>query len=218
MLRLPETLEPQNRVEVSFVELSTMLGAVVTNRTAIGYMLATGLVSGALTGFMVSVQQIFADVFHHPALFPIAFAAMASFMGIGSYANSRLVERIGAHRLSYLALMAMILLAAIHCLVILSGFESLPVFMVLQVLTMLGFAFSVPNFSAISMSIFERGSGFVSSFQASLTTIMSSLLGAAIGSTFNGSPLPIALGFLLLGGGGLFSITLAERWRPPLAA
>ncbi len=210
ILRLPETLDPKNRVEVSFVEIGAMLSAVVTSRTAMGYMLATGFVSGALTGFMVSVQQIFADVFHHPALFPLAFAAMASFMGLGSYANSRVVERFGARRISALALMFMILLAAIHCVVILAGAESLPAFMVLQVLTMLGFAFSVPNFSAISMSIFERGSGFASSFQASLTTIMSSLLGAMIGSTFNGSPLPIALGFLLLGGAGLFWITWAR--------
>jgi DHA1 family bicyclomycin/chloramphenicol resistance-like MFS transporter len=213
LLRLPETLEPQNRVEVSFLEISAMLRAVVSSRIAIGYMLSTGFVSGALTGFMVSVQQIFADVFHWPAIFPIAFAAMACFMGLGSYFNSRLVEGLGARRLSHLSLMFMMLIAALHCLVILSGHESLSTFMLVQVLTTLAFAFSVPNLSAISMAPFERGSGFASSFQASLTAIMSSLLGAAIGSAFNASPLPIALGFLVLGAAGLFWMTWADRWR-----
>ncbi|CAN5475747.1 multidrug effflux MFS transporter [soil metagenome] len=213
MVRLPETLAPQNRLGIHAGEISAMLGMMMTQRTAMGYILATGIVSGALTGFMLSVQQIFADFFHQPAIFPIAFAAMASFMGLGSYFNSRLVERIGARRLSHAALIIMLVLAALHGLIILSGQEMLWSFMAFQVLTTLAFAFAVPNFGAISMAPFSRGAGLASSFQACLTTIMSALLGAGIGAAFDGTPLATAIGFFILGGAGLLAVAWGEYWR-----
>lgn len=213
IVRLPETLDPANVTVLSAGTVMEGLREITRHRMAMGYVLATGVVSGSLTGFMVSVQQIFSDHFGNAAIFPLAFAAMASFMGVGSYFNSRLVERLGSRWLSHVSLVFTILLAAVHSIVILSGFESLPVFMALQVMTMLGFAFALPNFSAISMMPFGRTAGLASTFQTFLTSVMAALLGAAIGAQFNGTPLPAVLGFLGLGLIGLGLIAWAESWR-----
>ncbi|RVT44051.1 MFS transporter [Sphingobium algorifonticola] len=222
LVRLPETLDPRNRVEIRAADLAQTLRSVVTHRSAIGYMTASGVVMGALVGFITSVQQIFFDVFHEEALFPLAFAGIAGFMGIGSFLNSHLVERVGARRLSQGSLMVLILISGCHALVAWAGFETMASFIAFQAMTMLSFAFTGSNFGAISMEPFTRGAGMASSFQAGLTTILSALLGAFIGSQFNGTTLPLALGFFGYGAAALLIVTWAERGklftRPGLSA
>lgn len=213
LIRLPETLAPENRVAISVHALSATLRTIVGHRSSIGHMAASGVIMGALLGFLTSVQQIFYDVFDEEKIFPFAFAAIAGAMAIGSYFNSRLVERIGARRLSQGSLMIVIAIAAVHCAVSLLGLETVWSFMAFQALTMLAFSFTGSNFSAISMEPFERGAGLASSFQGFLTTILSALLGAFVGANFNGTTLPMALGFMGYGLLALLLVSWAERGK-----
>lgn len=213
LIRMPETLTPENRVEITARDIGETLLRVVTHRTAMGYMVASGVVMGGLIGFITSVQQIFFDIFEQPDIFPIAFAGMASCMAVGSFCNSRLVERIGARRVSQSALIAMILLSVGHSLVAWSGVETMASFIAFQSLTMLSFAMTGPNLGAISMEPFARGAGLASSFQAFLTTLLSALLGAMVGAQFDGTTLPLALGFMVYGAAALLCVAWAERWR-----
>src|SRR3546814_8894029 len=87
-------------------------------------MVAAGIAMGALVGFITSVQQIFFDVFKLPQLFSYAFAGIAGFMAVGSFFNSRLVERIGARRLSQGSLIIFILLSGVHVAIATAGFEN----------------------------------------------------------------------------------------------
>lgn len=212
-LRLPETLAPRNRVAFQLADIASTMGQIITNRSAFGYMIASGIAMGALLGFINSVQQIFFDVFHKPAIFAFAFAGIAGSMAIGSFCNSRLVERVGARRLSQGSMILFILLSAVHVGISLTGFEDVWTFCIIQAATMLAFAFSGPNFGSISMEAFARGAGAASSFQACLTTILSALIGTFIGVQFNGSTLPLALGFLACGSGALLSVIWAERGK-----
>ncbi|MFO7652413.1 MAG: multidrug effflux MFS transporter [Candidatus Krumholzibacteriia bacterium] len=212
-LRLPETLRPETRVEINVQDISRTWRSIVTHRSAFGYMLATGVVMSSLMGFITSVQQIFFDVFDAADLFPYAFAAIASFMAVGSFFNSRLVERIGARRMSHTSLSAFILLAVVHSIVAWRGHETLGTFMVLQAFTMLTFAFTSANFSSISLEPFARGAGAASSFQTFLTTMVAAVLGSAIGQQFDGTTLPMALGFLLAGIAAFLIVLWAERGK-----
>lgn len=211
--RLPETLEPEHRVPFRPGDVGSTLRTVVTHRNAMGHMLASGVVMGSLLGFITSSQQIFFDVFHAPNAFPLAFAGIAGSMAVGSYFNSRLVERFGARRLSQTSLMMMILLSLIHSLVAWNGWETMASFIALQAMTMLSFAFTGANFNAISMEPFRRGAGLAASFQAGLTTILSATLGALTGALFNGTTLPMTLGFLSYGCLALLIVAWAEHWR-----
>jgi DHA1 family bicyclomycin/chloramphenicol resistance-like MFS transporter len=213
VIRLPETLKPENRMEVNVRDLASTLKRIVTHRTSIGYMVASGVITGGLVAFITSVQQIFFDVYHAQTVFPLAFAGMAMFMALGGLTNSRLVVRIGARRLSHGALMAMILISAVRAFIGWAGLDSMPAFIVTQALTMFCFALTGSNFSAISMEPFARGAGLASSFQACLTTILSAVLGAAVGAQFNGTTLPLALGFLVFGLIALLIVSWAEHGK-----
>ncbi|HWV13497.1 MAG TPA: multidrug effflux MFS transporter [Sphingobium sp.] len=213
VIRMPETLAPENRLRMSPATIFRTIGAVLTNRSAAGYMLASGVVMSGLIGFILSVQQIFFDIFDARSFFPIAFAVMAGSMGVGSLLNSRLVSRFGARRLSQGAVISMIVTNAIHLGVIASGHENMISFMVFQSATMMAVAFTASNFGAISMEPFAKGAGAASSFQAFLTTALSSALGSIVGRSFNGTTLPLTLGMLIFGIAALIIVTFAERGK-----
>ena len=213
LVRLPETLAPENRVPISVPSLLRTMGVIMTTRSSIGYMLASGVVMSGLIGFILSIQQIFFDVFGAQSIFPFAFAALAGSMGIGSLVNSRLVSRFGARRLSQGALLGLILTNSVHLAVILAGWETMISFMALQSVTMLMVSFTASNFSAISMEPFSKGAGAASSFQSFLTTAISSALGSVIGLSFDGSTLPLTLGLLAFGALSLLILFWAERGK-----
>ena len=213
LVRLPETLRPENRVGINVPDIWAALKIIVTTRRSMGYMMATGVIMASMISFITSVQPILFDVFGAQAIFPYVFAVIAGSMGVGSFFNSRLVERIGARRLSQGALIAFITVAGIHTLVALNGLETLPSFIALQAMTMLCFAFSGSNFGSISMEPFARGAGLASSFQACLTSLVASVLGGFVGSHFDGTTVPLALGFLTFGSIALLLVAWAERWR-----
>lgn len=222
LARMPETLRPENRLPIAPRAIAASIRAVVAHRSAIGYMLASGVVMSGLIGFIVSVQQIFFDSFDAADIFPLAFAMIAGCMGVGSLVNSRLVQRFGARRMSQSALIALIAINLVHGLVVLAGWEVMASFILFQSLTMLSVAFTASNFSAISMEPFAKGAGVASSFQAFLTTMISVMLGGAIGHAFDGTTLPLTLGIFLCGVVALLLVLWAERGRlftrPGLAA
>ena len=82
-IRLPETLHPDNRIRINPRTILQTVGTIFRTRSSIGYMLASGVVMSGLIGFILSVQQIFFDVFHAQKIFPLAFATIAGSMGIG---------------------------------------------------------------------------------------------------------------------------------------
>jgi DHA1 family bicyclomycin/chloramphenicol resistance-like MFS transporter len=213
VVRLPETLRPENRMRITPSALFQTVGLVIRTRSSIGYMLASGVVMGGLIGFILSIQQIFFDVFDAAEIFPLGFAMIAGCMGIGSLINSRLVSRFGARRMSQSALIAFILIAAVHLAVILAGMETLVTFMILQAMTMMTVAFTASNFSAISMEPFHKGAGVASSFQAFLTTALSSALGSIVGRAFDGTTLPFTIGLLVFGIGSFLIVIWAERGK-----
>jgi MFS transporter, DHA1 family, multidrug resistance protein len=213
VVRMPETLAPENRLRMSPSTIFRTIGSVLTNRSAAGYMLASGVVMSGLIGFILSVQQIFFDIFDARSFFPIAFAVMAGSMGVGSLLNSRLVSRFGARRLSQGAVISMIVTSAIHLGVIASGHENMISFMVFQSATMMAVAFTASNFGSISMEPFAKGAGAASSFQAFLTTALSSALGSIVGRAFDGTTLPLTLGMLIFGVAALLIVAFAERGK-----
>lgn len=222
LVRMPETLNPENRLPIAPRAIAASIWAVVAHRSAIGYMLASGVVMSGMIGFIVSIQQIFFDSFDAADIFPLAFAVIAGCMGVGSLVNSRLVQRFGARRMSQSALIALIVINLVHGLIVLAGWEVMASFMLFQSLTMLSVAFTASNFSAISMEPFAKGAGVASSFQAFLTTMISVICGGTIGHAFDGTTLPLTTGIFLCGVIALLLVLWAERGRlftrPGLAA
>lgn len=212
-LRLPETLLPDRRVNIRPRDLLETFRRIVTHRSSMGYMVGSGIMFGAMIGFLTSIQQIFFDTFHRPELLPAGFAIIGLFMAAGSLTNGWLVQHFGARRISHSAMIALILLAGIHTLVALMGYESVIHFIVLQGMTTVCFSFGTSNFGAIALEPFSRGAGLASSLQASLTTLISVSLGGFVGASFNGTVLPLTIGYMSFGVLALLVILWAESGR-----
>jgi DHA1 family bicyclomycin/chloramphenicol resistance-like MFS transporter len=212
-VRLPETLHPEYRMAIEPRVIARSALRVVGNRLSIGYTVASGCVYGGLMGFISSSQQIFEHVFHALPLFPICFAAMAGMMGCAALLNSRIVERVGTRFVSHSALLAVIGLSAVRSLIVWAGYESLPLFVVVQGLTMFGFGLMGSNFGSMAMEPMGEIAGTAASVQGFISTLLGTGVGWLIGQAFAGSTLPLAVGFLLASITSLSIVLFAERGR-----
>ncbi len=212
-LLLRETLHPEDRRELSVRSVGEGVRQTLTDRSALGYMLASTLTFGALMGFINSVQQIFQDIFHAPQRFPLVFAGVGMSMAIAAFVNARIVERLGTRRVSHAALLGMIAVSAVHSLFAASGHETMLGFALLQFATMFCFGLIGSNFNSMAMENVGAIAGTASSVQGFLSTCGGVLLGLVIGQSFDGTILPLALGFLLLGLAALVVVLITERGR-----
>jgi len=211
--RMPETLDPGARQSLAPSRILRDYVLVASDRAAVGYTLAIALLTGGLFGFIGSVQQIVADIFGRADLLVFVFAGVASTMAVGSFVNSRIVMRFGTRLISHTALSVVIVVAAVHLVVALTGHENIWTFAVLQAAMMGGFGLATSNFSAMAMEKMGAIAGTASSLQGFVTTLGGALIGAEIGQRFNGTTVPLYGGFLLMGVGAFVIIAIAERGR-----
>ncbi|HYI49371.1 MAG TPA: multidrug effflux MFS transporter [Allosphingosinicella sp.] len=198
-IRMPETLAREDRRALSFANIAGAVRQTLGNRVSIGNTLAATLAFGGLFGFIGSIQQIVFDVFARPELIGLVFACIAGPMGLSSYANSRLVMRLGARRLLLTALTAFTIMALLHLAIVLAYGETLWVFVVLQALTTACFGLVGANSGALAMEPVGHIAGTASALQGLITTVGGALIGLVIGQLFDGTTVPLIAGFVVCG-------------------
>lgn len=213
LFRLPETLDPAKRRAINPTELLASASRVLGDRQSVGYTIANTLITVGLMGFLVTVQQVFDDMFGVPEFLPIGFGIMATGMAIASLANAAIVKRLGMRLIGHTAILFFTAVAGIHALVAISGYETLWTFVGLQTLMMLGFSFSVGNFGAMAMENMGDVAGTASSLQGSFSTLVGATLGAAIGQSFDGTTVPLYAGIFLCGLLSIVAIFVTEGGR-----
>lgn len=212
-LRLPETLPADRRRPVNPRSIRDAVVATLSNRYSFGYTIAGGLLFGGLLGFLSSSQQIFDHTLGAPQYFAIGFALIAGGMAAAALLNSRIVEKLGMRMVSHAALLGMILLSLLRLPVILSGHESLWVFISLQAMMMFLFGLTGSNFGAMAMEPMGAIAGTASSIQGFMSNAIATMIGLAIGQSFAGSTLPLSLGHLLGTTASLAIVLIVERGR-----
>ena len=213
LLRLPETLHPEDRRSLRPGAILEATRIVFTDRLAVGYTLASTALFGGLMAYIASIQQIVADAFHQPTRVPLVFAACAAPMAGAAFANSRIVGRFGLRQVGHAGLAAFLLVSAIHWGAAQGGSESLFLFVTLQGLAMIAFAFCSSNFSTLAMTNMEAIAGTASSVLGVTSSVGGALIGLTIGQAFNGTAVPFLMGMLLCGLGALTVVALTERGR-----
>jgi DHA1 family bicyclomycin/chloramphenicol resistance-like MFS transporter len=211
--RMPETLDRSGPVRFSLGDVFAGYRVMLRDRWAVGYTLAATAVTGGFFSFIGSIQQIVYDVFKRPELLTVVFMAIAGCMAAGSFLNSRLVMRFGMRFLSHLALVAATVLAFVHLAVILAGWETLALFILLQAPLAAAMGLANSNFSAMAMENMGDVAGTASSLQGFITTLGAAIMGAVIGQAFDGTPVPLYVGFASLGVIGLAIVFITERGK-----
>jgi DHA1 family bicyclomycin/chloramphenicol resistance-like MFS transporter len=212
-LRLPETLHPEFRRPLDWRATRIAIIQTVREPQSRGYTLAMTISFSALVAYISSIQQIVFDAFHAGRFIGLVFASIAAPMAVASYLNSRVVGSFGLRRVGHSAALAFMLITATHAAVALSGFETLPLFILLQGLTMASFAFTSSNLSTLAMEHMAPIAGTASSVQGVVGTIGAAAIGFVIGQQFNGTVVPFAVSTAACAAGGFLTIVLTEPKR-----
>ncbi|WP_443026571.1 multidrug effflux MFS transporter [Sphingomonas sp. IC-56] len=210
LVRLPETLPSARRVAISVSTLKQSYRLTLTNRFSIGYSVAASLTFGGIIAFVSSSQQIFVDEFGAGDRFTLLFAACAGAMGVASFANSRLVERLGTRLISQSAVLALIALSMAHLVVVLTSTETLTSYLIFQALSMTCIGLCGANFGAMAMEPVGHIAGTASSVQGFITSIGAVAVASVIGQSYSGTTLPLAIGYLSIGLAVLLLIFIIE--------
>lgn len=214
-LRLPESLDPQDRLELSFGRVLHAAHLVVTNRSTIGYTLALSVLTGAFFSYLASSQIIYDRVFGAGEQFPLLFGAMAAVMGAGMLSNAFIVRHIGVRRLAHGAIIVYAI-AAVAFLVVVAGAGGRPAlatFLAGVAIMLSCHAILIPNFNAIAMDPMGEVAGTASAVIGTISTAAGAVIGAVIDSAFDGTTLPFAIGLATFGLLALALVTWAERGR-----
>lgn len=201
-LRQEETLPIERRRPLSLIRILRAIIETLRTRVALGYMTATGLVFGAFIGYLTSAQQIFQEMYGMGKLFPVCFGALAATLGLASLVNAKLVMRYGMHKLSQRALWTHTVLSIIFAVVAVFFFAGQPPFALFMAYMMAAFfliGLLFGNFSALSMAPLGHIAGVGSAVIGALTTFISAGTGAIIGHAYQGTILPLCIGFAVLG-------------------
>lgn len=215
LLRLPETLAPENRRPLTGARLAEAFRIVASNRIAAFYTLAQAAFFGVLLAFVNMAEQIFTETYDLGRAFTLIFAVMATFMAASSFANSRLVERLGTRRLSHTALVAYLIVVAIHLVLaaIYGGITPFWMFLILFSASLCCFGFVPPNFNAIAMEPMGHVAGVASAVLGASQMVIGGALGAAIAFFYDGSLYALLAGSVGLAVVSLGMVAIAERGR-----
>lgn len=197
-LRLPETLKPADRRPFTPNSIVEGFGIVFSNGVSLSYIMATALLFGALMGFLTSSPQIYVEHYGMGAWFPAFFAAGGAFAALGGFMNSQAVMRFGMKTLSHRALAVFTLLGLV--MLLLGLVKLLPVLLFFALMSGMFFAFNfiMSNFGALAMMPLGAVAGTAASTQGFLQMVIGAALGTLIGQLYDGSPVPMAAGFVIL--------------------
>ncbi|MDJ1159334.1 multidrug effflux MFS transporter [Chelatococcus sp. SYSU_G07232] len=215
-LRMPETLHPEYRRALSPRAIAAAIRMSVNDRASLGYSTAVALMMGCLMAYISSAQQIFeTSVFRLGPWFPAAFAVIAAVMGVASFVNARLVRRLGMRRLSHAGLCGFAAVSAVLCVAAFAfdGAPPLLLFGFLLAAAQFLFGLIMPNFNSMAMEPLGAVAGTASSFIGFYTILLGTSLGMVVGQAFDGTVVPLSLGYLALSAVAVLVVLWAESGR-----
>lgn len=213
--RLPETFDPADRRPFTLASVAQGFKIVLTNRVALCYTLASAFLFGSLFGFINSAQQIYIGIYDLGIWFPVAFSSIAIMMAFSSFVNSRFVGRFGMRRLSHGALMGFLTINTAWLLLTIFGPHPtpFPIYLLLFAMAMFQFGWIGSNFNALAMEPLGHVAGTASSVLGFMGTAGGGAIGAIIGQSYDGTTLPLVLGFFVVSVIGLMFVLIAEKGK-----
>ena len=209
--RLPATLPPEKRQPLNLRHIARAYMTVLQDRICLGYMVASGLAFGALFAFIGASEQIIDEVYHQGDKFWLWFACIASGIAVANLVNARIVERVGMRLISHIVLLCFIFFSFINLSLQYIFGPVFGLFLPLFILTFACFGMIGANFSALALEPLGKIAGTASAAYGFATSTLSAFLGLTIAAQYDGSALPILMGF---SGLGLLAFTIvlwAER-------
>lgn len=199
MLRLPETLRPENTTPFRPRAIAGAYVRILRNKQTIGYMAASTFLTACLFAYITCSEQIYVDVFGLGASFPLAFASVAIAISVGTFLNSRIVIRHGMRRISHAMTLWFTVASAVLAALAATVGVSFWVFLALLAIGFSVFGLISSNFNALAMEPVGQVAGAASAVFGAVTATFGALLGGLIARAFDGTITPFAIGLTLAG-------------------
>ena len=199
-VRQEETLPSSRRIPFSAKRIAAALREVVTNRVSIGFTIASGFVFGAFVGYLSSAQQILQQQYALGARFPLYFAMLAIAIGGASFVNASLVLRLGMHVLSTWSLRGICVVSVAFSLFAgaSAGHPPLWTLMAYLMMSFFGIGLLFGNLNALAMQPLGHIAGTGAAVVGATSMLISLAFGTWIGQSYNGTVLPLVIGFAAL--------------------
>lgn len=212
-LRLPETLDPAHRQKIDVPVIARNMHLAFFNRAAVGYVLGTMLLIGAVFGYVNSAQQLIGEHFRVGDAFPLVFGGTAAVMVVSNLVNSRIVERFGARRVSHAGTFVFIVVSMMQVWAAHFRPDSIGWFLPLMATNLALLGFLGANFGSIAMQPFATIAGAASSVQTFFRMFGAAVVGLVIGQAYDGTARPFAHALLVCSLGALLLVSYSERGR-----
>jgi DHA1 family bicyclomycin/chloramphenicol resistance-like MFS transporter len=215
-LRQEETLEGARRVPLSLRVMATAARSVLATRSSVGYTVAAGCVFGAFLGYLTSAQQILQQEYALGTQFPLYFAMLAIAIGGASFTNASLVVRYGMRALSTWSLRGICAVSVVFAAVatMQSGHPPLWTLMTYLMVSFFGVGLLFGNLNALAMQPLGHIAGTGAAVVGASSMLISLALGTWIGQSYNGTVLPLAVGFAVLSACSIVAAWWAELVPP----
>jgi DHA1 family bicyclomycin/chloramphenicol resistance-like MFS transporter len=216
MLRLPETLRPEYRMERLRIRPVLRAGrTVVTDRQAVGYTIGLTFVFGAFISYLGSSELVWETVYGRGDQFPIIFGGLAAVIGVAMVTNAVIVPRVGARRIIHGALLAYVATAGLGTLiaVLTGGGPNFWLFMVLLALPLFFHGLLIPNTNSVAMGRLGAVAGTASAIIGAASILGASLVAIVVNALFDGTVTPMITGFFGAAVGALVAIVVTERGK-----
>ncbi|ABR60354.1 multidrug effflux MFS transporter [Sinorhizobium medicae] len=199
LTRMKESLPREERLPLSVGAVLSGFRTVLTNRITCGYMIGMTLFTAVICAYVVSVQQVFGEVYNLSDWLPIAFAGTAGGIAVANFANGYFVRSFGMRRISHTAMILFTVVAAIGYVLSLAGTPAFTISYLLFSLLLMFFAVIATNFTAISLEPMGHLAGTATAITGFVSTTGGALIGGAVGQLFNGTLQPLFGGYALFG-------------------
>jgi MFS transporter, DHA1 family, multidrug resistance protein len=214
-LRMPETLSPEKRTPFSLQRIVDATIKIIKIRSAFGYTVSIGFISGAFLGYLNSAQQIFQEGYALGERFPLYFALISLSIGIASFSNAHLVLRFGMRFLVRWSLIIILGLSTATLGIALKTSGQLPLWLLTIYLMSTFFSVGIlfGNQNSLAMEPLGHQAGIGAAVVGSLSTLISMPLGTLIGQSYNGTVIPLLIGIAVLSGLSIIVVRWAKIER-----
>jgi MFS transporter, DHA1 family, multidrug resistance protein len=211
-LRVEETLPVEKRKKFSFAQLSLATKITFKTRSTMFYALATGFIYAAFLGYLNSAQQLYQDYFQLGDRLPIFFGILSIAIGSASFANSQLVLKYGMRNLVWLAgrVLTLVSLSFLIGLYVVPDWINLTTFMITMSVVFFCAGILFGNLSSLALEPLGEIAGTASAVIGTIQSFISVSIGLLIGQMYNGTLMPLILGFAFMGMATLAALYLAK--------
>lgn len=213
IVRLPETLPVEHRIELSVRAAARNYILAAANRCSAGYIVAASLIFGALFAFIATSEQVLDELYGLEAYFPLAFGAVAIGLAIANIINARIVGKLGMRRITHAALIAFLIINIVHLIIAQAGLPPFWLYFSLLSAAMVLFAMMGANFSALVMEPAGERAGTAAALYGAMSSMSGAVLGSMIGQAFDGTVLPLLIGYVALGAASLIVVFWTEHGK-----